>query len=513
MSKFDLYPLPTLQGTGDKSMLPAVWPGVNPKTSATLVNILKEVHERWHCFFNRETGYHNHTSHHAIALWALGATEEAMRQAYTRDLAYQLPMVQPPGKITESNWKQHLGDDNYYKAYLDFFTQVVEQRGSAAAVEDYIFSLDANFSEDGSSIAMFSRFLAAVYHPIIFVGYGLELGIPGMVVQGLAQAAIHKDDSGVVLTPAFFKRCFNDIKTEPTPTNGTTSTNGSLSSTRARLDKLIHEQDATTSTAFAGLKLDKGPDVHALSIIARVLKDPQFNKTGAVKLLPRVYSDCVKKFSGPIREYACQWTMNMKQGDREQNQRELSDKFEELAWAYTLIYGLTGWSKGKVLKADFLLAHIVTSGFYLPYIANKLKASSQVLLLRGHLAVTLAWWIGLGRPKFDVTAFAEADELPTTATNPWLPIIQSAVVHDEDHVPKLQRTLSQWSQLYGMKGPNDPKLSATELPGADKLDGRLFTRIAKLTAERADQPRPPGSEKELAAFHVWDRATFAEDEH
>ena len=36
---------------------------------------------------------------------------------------------------------------------------------------------------------MLSRFYARIYHPLIYVGYGLEFGLLGMVAEGAKQVA------------------------------------------------------------------------------------------------------------------------------------------------------------------------------------------------------------------------------------------------------------------------------------------------------------------------------------
>ncbi len=137
-----------------------------------------------------------------------------------------------------------------------------------------------------------------------------------------------------------------------------------------------------------------------------------------------------------------------------------------------------------------------------------------MLLLRSHFAVSLAWWIGRGRAQIDIPRFAQAKhwkELPNASpANPWFPILQSAIVHPEEHVAKVQRALAHYAQLYGFKGQNDPRLSATEFPGADSLDGTLFLRIAKLTADRTNEHKPTDANQKPAYAWAWDfRAYYA----
>ncbi|KAF8622031.1 hypothetical protein AX15_007318 [Amanita polypyramis BW_CC] len=497
---FELFPAPRPERT---SLAPAMWPGVDPESAETVANILKDQHEKWHCYFNRENRYHNHSSHHTLALWALGANKAALNQAYTRDSVYQTAAFDSPGEITKSNWKGHLGDDNYYQAYVNFFTEVVQERGVILAIEEYIFSFSSNFSHDGKQPAMLSRFLAGLYHSMILVGYGVEFNIPGLVIEGLAQTAVHENDSEALLTPVFFQRCLNDIA-GPIPLtqaiSGTDRASEIFYTLASRISSHLEKFNLSTPNKPKA-------ECHTLSIVARMSKDKRFDGYKQQELL-KMYSDLMSKFSEPIMEYAGQWSLDMHLGGAARNKKELEDKLEELAWTYTVLYGLSGWKEGQPFNADFLIAHCVTSALFLFSIAPKLQVSSQILLIRAHFAVTLAWWIGRGRAKFDIPGFAEAKakELgsanATTATNPWLPIVQLAIAHPEDHVSKLQRALAHWEQLYGFKGPNDPRLSATELTGADKLDGSLFLRTAKLTADRTE--KRPDVEGKFAFDWAWD---------
>jgi Questin oxidase-like len=155
--------------------------------------------------------------------------------------------------------------------------------------------------------------------------------------------------------------------------------------------------------------------------------------------------------------------------------------------------------------------HLVTSSLFLSSLSAHLKPSSQELLLRSYLAVSLSWYIDHGCPKFNIPGFFAADiayptppgPLPTpdkeallgqtspkaVTPNPWLPIIQTTLVHPDDHLSKLQRALAHYGSLYGTRPAGLPDFTDTELPGADKLDGTLFIRIAGLTAKRMGRVR------------------------
>ncbi|KAF8621959.1 hypothetical protein AX15_007389 [Amanita polypyramis BW_CC] len=428
-------------------------------------------------------------------------------------------MVKPPEDITKSNWKQHLGEDayvsnllsyqyililptSYYKAYLDFFTKVVQEQGTSAVVHEYVFAFDSNFSHDGTDPAMLSRLLAAAFHPMILLGSGLEFGMPGLVAEGLAQAAVHKDESGDLLAPIFFKHCFEDVGV--TSQTGAGTEKGQHSTFASRLDTLMHRLHISRPR-------QKGGNVHALTVMSRVLKDERFSGVKEAGLY-EVYPNVAKRFNESLRDYAGQWSINMKLGALVQNRKEVEDKLEELAWAYTIMYGLSGWRRNQPFNADFFLSCIIASAIFLPSFLAKLDVPSQALLLRAHFAAALTWWVGKGRPNVDIDGFMSnpPSELSTNPSNPFDTILQSAIVHDESHVSEFQRVMAHWSRLYGLGRAKEQKLSATELGDSDMLDGTLFIRVAEMTMDRTNRPREAVSEKDIAdlIFKTWDRTGF-----
>lgn len=202
--------------------------------------------------------------------------------------------------------------------------------------------------------------------------------------------------------------------------------------------------------------------------------------------------------------------------------------------------------------------HLVTSVAFIPSLLARISHSphSQVLLLRSYLAVTLSWYIARARPKLDVRAFFTSstatsyplpinalptphrdalpgqDKVQTRVPDPWLPLVQTTVVHPDEHLPKAVRTLASWASKFGsipagtFSGPSTGVADAvqgdrikqplgttarkdaikTELPGAEFLDGTLFVRVAGLTVARLGRV---GQGEAPAEF--WDRTGFYED--
>ncbi|KAG6870719.1 hypothetical protein C0992_012608, partial [Termitomyces sp. T32_za158] len=128
----------------------------------------------------------SHTVHTALALWALGADTEIIQAGYERSCTYLLPRFGSPEKITVGNFNQHLGNDEYYDAYVDFFKEIVKEQGVASAVEDYVFSEKANFIsglKEDEQPEMLNRLMDGIVHSMIEVGHGLEFNVPGLVAE------------------------------------------------------------------------------------------------------------------------------------------------------------------------------------------------------------------------------------------------------------------------------------------------------------------------------------------
>lgn len=169
-------------------------------------------------------------------------------------------------------------------------------------------------------------------------------------ITGLAQAAVHQDESEALLTPVFFQRCLYDITSHiPLPhafagTEGSAEVFETLAShIRGLLERFnLSEPSRPEETKF-----------HALSVLARVSNDARFDGFRQPDLF-KTYPDVMKNFSRLVSEYAGQWSLDMHLGATERNKKELEDNLEELAWTYTVLYGLSGWTEDQTLNADFV---------------------------------------------------------------------------------------------------------------------------------------------------------------
>ncbi|KAG8706831.1 hypothetical protein FRC09_002178 [Ceratobasidium sp. 395] len=276
--------------------------------------------------------------------------------------------------------------------------------------------------------------------------------------HGLAQAATHN----VAFKKLFDAKFFN---------SDTANTGGYL---------------ATLTSALAITPSTKPKrHTHALTILARVLADSRLEAGQTCRFeSTQKLTDTLDSTGDIIREYAELWTV-------EEDKKIIQERVEELQWFAATAFGLGGWKKDKKFKADFFLAHLVTSDLFVPSILSLLKLSDQVTLLRAYFAVALGVFVSRGRPAIDVEGFFEhtsldpkpptdtTEKLPAEATNnPWYKVLAHTIPHKDEHHVKAERALAHGAALYGAR----PKgwFKDTELKGAEHMDGTLFVRTGGL---------------------------------
>ncbi|EGN97420.1 hypothetical protein SERLA73DRAFT_57794 [Serpula lacrymans var. lacrymans S7.3] len=468
-----LFPQP---GPPPSLLSPKRWPGSDPEATTALQEVLTHNNKEWHIFFN-DKGFHNHAAHHLLAIWALGASAPVIKAAYQTHCDYQLPAYKSPEPITTKNFNDHLGDEDYYNAYLIYFTDEISKNGLSKVLENHVFSMEANIDDAAEAQGkqrpdMLCRFVEGVFHPFIHVGYGAEFGLLGIAAEGMAMTAVHPASSSVLMP-----RNFSSVKA-------------------SSLIEIALEQLSRLSlnTPYPP---PPSQGVHAFTILARMLKDKRFDNVERAGP-DAVYNKLLKDHGDVIREYADLWKVDTS------DPQKVEDHIEQLIWVNTMTYGIGGWKEGQDFNADFFGMHFVTSVLFVPSILVYLSHHSKALLLKAYFVMSLSLWIARGRVQLDISAFFDSTStmhtppgaqpspvkktLPTPDSqhaltpNAWLPIIQTTIVHPNEHLCKLQRALAHFAAIYGTRKAG--YFHGTELEGADKLDGTLFVRVATLTADR-----------------------------
>ncbi|KAF8829930.1 hypothetical protein HHX47_DHR2000250 [Lentinula edodes] len=332
----------------------------------------------------------------------------------------------------------------YFNAYVQFFTDIlmVQKKDVASVLEDFVFSgLDVKTRDENGRIIqspLFVPFFEGLLHALIFVGYGLEFSLPGMIIEGLALAAVHRPTLG-----------FEELVS---PSHETGSGDYDIENLTLKFRKSL-------DTGFHG--------AHAFTILAHVMKDPMLVvKEANADDIFAFLSEKEGEKSKLLRQYSDRWSFNASDA------KEVERKIEELQWMNTLIFTVAGFKKSKQddFRADFYFMHLVTSSLFLPSLTAHLSPSSQELLLRGYFAISLALYVARGRPKIDSKPLFEVamddnvfdpEKEPSIAPpalsilsssskepkepNLWLPLISRAILHPDDHVPKFQRAVAHYA--------------------------------------------------------------------
>lgn len=101
---------------------------------------------------------------------------------------------------------------------------------------------------------------------------------------------------------------------------------------------------ASISSQLAGTAYET--DVHAFTVVARILKDDRFD---ARRREPTTMYEAVMKEHGEVLwKYAEQWTIDISKPN------EIENKIQELAWTNIILFGIGGW-RGGDFRANFFL--------------------------------------------------------------------------------------------------------------------------------------------------------------
>jgi Questin oxidase-like len=112
------------------------------KRPRTLKHLLKANHINFSVFYN-SLRYHNHMSHILGSAYLLGAESDQLHHIYDEESKELIPWEDSPGEITDTDWRDFLGDRRYQRAYIDFFEDELALKYNynwKHVAEEYLFS-------------------------------------------------------------------------------------------------------------------------------------------------------------------------------------------------------------------------------------------------------------------------------------------------------------------------------------------------------------------------------------
>ncbi|KAK8032437.1 hypothetical protein PG990_002171 [Apiospora arundinis] len=394
----------------------------------TVTDLLQKDMDKHHVFFNQE-GFHDHISHHILALYGTGASAEDIRKAFVENESYQRPAMEPRKNLFEElrDWdkaKQRLGKEQYYTDWLLFFEHEIERLGGwQKTLSEYMFKGDER-SQD-----MLIRMYAGFLHPLIQLMYGVEWDQPAIVAMALAQASVHRDELGPFLLGAEEK---------------------ARKSARMPMPRIAELLEAAAGNAKLrnSPRLDDGNKI-CDGVLARAW-DEAIECTGRVKVAPD----------------------------------ELAERTAEMF--NTAIYEASAAAlrPGKDPKYEFFLMHHVTSApiFVTLNKQDWLATEHKVRMLEWKIRMDIVQYVARGSPKLSVEKIAKyvpKDEVMSSSTDQFLPRLHS--LSDDGHVIKLWRAVGVGRKLSEPYEDRDwPRVKGS----------KLWDQISHLIVDSVEAPGP-----------------------
>lgn len=335
----------------------------------------------------------NHAKHAVIALTAIGAPEQIIRDYYAAYAAltpYGFPLEprrESAQVVDATNWHHFLGQRAHFSAYCDFFDAEVQRLGITGAVAAYAPEL-------------LRGWIGAFTHAAIHLGWAVWAGHPGMTAEALAYLSFSS-------VPIFGERRPQPDSTAADPFHSLLRlserwTEDSLF--RGRVEAVITGTNVTTR-------------LH-----------PELNRSG---LQARVAGVALAEVPELVNTPA--WLRSLPPTECRERVRR----------AVTLLY--------LANPGDFVVLHLITSLFALEVVADLLGAGSvddvYELYWAGARIITAAERKIPAAHKLRKLGELYADrdhELSDQAMDEFDTISRRAWLEDEEHNPKIVFVLRSW---------------------------------------------------------------------
>ncbi|KAL6241941.1 hypothetical protein RBB50_011186 [Rhinocladiella similis] len=358
-------------------------PNISLQSSETGSKLLQYNSDHYHSFFN-SAGFHNHIAHHLLTIYALGATPGEIQHAFDFNKGYQrkLPPVDKQNVQQMSRpdrFKEYLGKEQFFHDYEVFFRNEIEEKGWDTVLNEHVFARTEH------SERMLVRMFAGFLHPLIHLGFGVEFKQPAIMVEALAQAAVHDDWPGTFLYAA--EEAAKESKSSKS------------------LVQLIHESRANK-------KLRNSPHTED----GNKLRDGVFARAAEEMI-----------------DIASQWTVKPEQ---------LQQKTAEMINA--AVYFAGGAQRpGKQVKFDFFYMHSVNCSIFFSAFLDEpwLSIENKCRLLEWKGRLDLAMYVSRGSPELLMEEVKNYK--PQHPQHGWAEIIRRVdKFSDDGHASKLVRALA-----------------------------------------------------------------------
>ncbi|KAI1174101.1 hypothetical protein F4777DRAFT_580269 [Nemania sp. FL0916] len=375
------------------------------ETAEVTAELLTANHYSYHTKW--KATFHNHLVHHLLALWALGASPQEVRDMWNLNAAYQAPLEAPEKTaIPEidlndaSVFVEYLGQNDRYADYLTFFEREIDQKGVSTTLNQYLLKGDHAAND------AFYRLFSDLLHPLIHLGCGLEFNQPKIIAEALAGACVHESWPGTFLAEA---------------------------------ETLVQKNTSLPSKTLLEVLHDLAADLRVKHGVKHT--DP-FNKI-ADGLLTRVSADRLAAYIAQFR-----LTPNP-------TSDELRSKMIDLMYTCAYMIG-AAQRPGKREAMDFVTLHTATTCVFYPAILSQesLSNSDKARILEASARTSAVMYASCGSPKLHTGRIL--DYAPRHPEGGWEALFRRAICYpDEGHAAKLMRALYCAEQL-GEPAPGFP---------------------------------------------------------
>ncbi|TIA13304.1 hypothetical protein D6C80_06324 [Aureobasidium pullulans] len=310
------------------------------KRARTLKHLIKANHIN-HSIIYHHLEFHNHSPHILGSAYFLGANVDQLLDLYEKESKNLEPWQDSPSEISRHDWRDYLGKREYQRAWIDFLEDQLVQFGYdwRELLDDFLYS---------GKQPLINNLIAGLAHPLIHLGFALELASPTVAIESLALVASFYNDQHVYLDDPSY--------TKPSPWSS---------------------QDP-------------------FEVIQKVHKDSRFDaffeKPGEDNYTPLTED---KEKEAILLEYWNSWTVTDPKAQFEAAQRA----------AVALLVG----SHERGQKFDFFLVHILTSSHAVRVIAPLIRPTYHVPLLRQWWLFLLTAYIGQLRPTINRNKISHVD--------------------------------------------------------------------------------------------------------
>ncbi|KAF5022240.1 hypothetical protein F66182_5713 [Fusarium sp. NRRL 66182] len=154
------------------------------KRARCLKHLLKANHANYSIVYHN-LQYDNHNPHLLSSAYLLGASVPQLNKIYDEEIRKLDSWVPSPAEIGDDDWEELRGDKRYQRAFVDFFEDRLVMRFNydwRQEIDHYLFTGDE---------PLFHGLIGGLGHPLIHLGYALEMDCKEIAMEALGLACVH----------------------------------------------------------------------------------------------------------------------------------------------------------------------------------------------------------------------------------------------------------------------------------------------------------------------------------